>query len=182
MAVSGDRRSWEIPASIEVGPNGRKLIRLPVGQTKVQLPFPQVPQSGRKLVHGAFDLFQHAPADKPIDDDQRPHQTRKGKPSGNQFGTVNLPLEILHGGKPLLQQPQPGQPVGQQGKQQICQKRQGKHQNMGPEQSFFHRHKERPPKINGFFLSIPQPRGKLHRNAKKGSHLSVTALEMLFRD
>ena len=56
----------------------------------------------------------------------------------------------------LLQKPKPAEPVGQQGKQQICQKRQGKHQNMGPEQSFFHRHKERPPKINGFFLSIPQ--------------------------
>ena len=49
-----------------------------------------MPQSGRKLVHGAFDLFQHPTAEEPVDDHQRTHQPDEGKPQGKPLGALHL--------------------------------------------------------------------------------------------
>ena len=125
---------------VEVRPHGGKLVAGAAGQAEVQRSLPQAPQPGGKLIEGAFDLFQNAPAEDAVDDKQGQHQAAQGKTPGKQLGTVYLLLEILHGGEALLQQIQPAHAVRQQGKQQIDQQGQGKHQGIGPKQAFFHRH------------------------------------------
>ena len=124
-------------SGVEVGTHRRKLIIIGLGQPVGQLSLPQTAQTVGQLLQRVLDFFQHTPGQQQIDKQQGQQQAAQREPAGKLLGEAHMVLEVLHGSIPLLQQIHPAQPICQKGKQQIGDEGQGKHEDVGPEQTLF---------------------------------------------